>query len=397
MQPHQHPPMTPRHRVILAVTVLSFLTVIGLVIGCDSDDGPKVTAPAQSGGGGGNGGNNAPTRDTTAEQQGRAGLEVTENGTMIRNKGEVALNVRFGYNTPRHYRLNPGVSMPSDPLGGGRGAPARVACGVPATGRANGQCYRNERGVATPEPYTNGPKLSLESRTQGRACLGQTNDELINRCSSTTLNVGFACNTANQFTHHYRINPGGRMTKLPLMRQDCPAGTSGLTTGHCAAPGVAQISGQGGYVCYINTGIVPVVYTGTPARVISPQPSSLYGSLAVGRDSESRRSSIRYGRTVSEARSNARSVACRGTVCRSVEFGRGQCAALAVGEGGGEAGAGLATGNSKLDAQNSALATCRGTGATNCRIATADDGTVFSACLTSSSTRSSVRQQSGVF
>ncbi len=395
MQPHQHPPMTPRHRVFLAVTVLSFLTVIGLVIGCDSDDGPKVTAPSPTP-------TPTPTRDTTAEQQGRAGLEVTENGTMIRNKGEVALNVRFGYNTPRHYRLNPGVSMPSDPLGGGRGAPARVACGVPATGRSNGQCYRNERGVATPEPYTNGPKLSLESRTQGRACLGQTNDELINRCSSTTLNVGFACNTANQFTHHYRINPGGRMTKLPLMRQDCPAGTSGLTTGHCAAPGVAQFSGQGGYVCYINTGIVPVVYTGTPARVISPQPSSLYGSLAVGRtatgDSIRSRATIRYGRTESEARSNARTWACSGQdTCRSVEFGRGQCAALATGDSGVGAAQGLATGSTKLEAQNDALATCRSAGGTNCRIATADDGTVFSACLESSSTRSSVREQSGVF
>ena len=152
MQPHQHPPMTPRHRVFLAVTVLSFLTVIGLVIGCDSDDGPKVTAPAPGGGGGGNG---TPTRNMTAEQQGRDGLEETENGTMIRNKGDVALNVRFNYDDPRHYRLNADTAMPSDPANAGS-APARVACGVPATGRANGQCFNND-GVTAPEPYSSNP------------------------------------------------------------------------------------------------------------------------------------------------------------------------------------------------------------------------------------------------
>lgn len=46
MQRHPHPPMTPRQRVFLAVTVLSFLIVTGLVIGCDSDDTPTVTAPS---------------------------------------------------------------------------------------------------------------------------------------------------------------------------------------------------------------------------------------------------------------------------------------------------------------------------------------------------------------
>ena len=145
MQPHLHPPMTPRQRVFLAVTVLMVLTVIGLVIGCDSDDTPTVTAP--SGGGSG-----TPTRNMTAEQQGRDGLEETENGTMIRNKGEVALNVRFNYDDPRHYRLNAGTAMPSNPANADS-APTRVACGVPATGRANGQCFDND-GVAAPEPYS---------------------------------------------------------------------------------------------------------------------------------------------------------------------------------------------------------------------------------------------------
>ena len=149
MQRHLHPPMTPRQRVFLAVTVLMFLTVTGVVIGCDSDDTPTVTAPS------GGSGSGTPTRNMTAEQQGRAGLEETENGTMIRNKGEVALNVRFNYDEPRHYRLNADTAMPSDPANAGS-APARVACGVPATGRANGQCFDND-GVAAPEPYRSSP------------------------------------------------------------------------------------------------------------------------------------------------------------------------------------------------------------------------------------------------
>ena len=43
--------MTPRQRFIMAVTVISFLTVTGFVVGCDSDDTPTVTAPAPGSGG----------------------------------------------------------------------------------------------------------------------------------------------------------------------------------------------------------------------------------------------------------------------------------------------------------------------------------------------------------
>ena len=118
------------------------------IIGCDSDDTPTVTPP--SGGGSGT----TPTRNTTAETQGREGLEVTDNGTMIRNTGGVALNVRFAYDEPKHYRLNVNTAMPSDP-GSAGSAPARVACGVPATGRANGQCFNNDRSEiqSAPTPY----------------------------------------------------------------------------------------------------------------------------------------------------------------------------------------------------------------------------------------------------
>ncbi len=142
--------MTNKKRFLMALTVVSFLTVTGLVIGCDSDDGPKVTPPAPSGGGSGT----TPTRNTTAETQGREGIEATDNGTMIRNTGEVALNVRFAYDSPRHYRLNVNTAMPSDPASAGS-APARVACGVPATGRANGQCFNNDRSEiqSAPTPY----------------------------------------------------------------------------------------------------------------------------------------------------------------------------------------------------------------------------------------------------
>ena len=310
---------------------------------------------------------------------------------MIRNKGSVALNVRFNYATARHYRLNPNTKMPSDPEGAYRGAPARVACGVPATGRANGRCYRND-GVSTPEPYSNGAKHSLESRNLGQSCPRSTTNEIRNTCSGVTLNVGARCGTSGQFTHYFLIPPGERIPGSPL---NC-SGSFAV----CGAPGVPQTY-NGTYRCYINTGITPVQHPGTRVTPRSaPPPTSLYGSIAVGRDSQgTRRSSINYGRTRSEARTNARSYACRGTVtvCKSIEFGRGQCAALAVGEGGGEAGAGFAVSNTRQAAQNSALEACRNTGATNCRIATDNDGEAFSSCLTSSSTQSSVREQSGVF
>ena len=48
--------MPPRRRLLIAVTMLSILTVTGFVIGCDSDDGPKVTTPAGNGGNNGNDG-----------------------------------------------------------------------------------------------------------------------------------------------------------------------------------------------------------------------------------------------------------------------------------------------------------------------------------------------------
>ena len=50
--------MTNKKRFLMSLTVVSFLTVTGFVIGCDSDDGPKVTPPAPSGGGEPSGGEN---------------------------------------------------------------------------------------------------------------------------------------------------------------------------------------------------------------------------------------------------------------------------------------------------------------------------------------------------
>ena len=264
MQPHLHPPMTPRHRVFLAVTVLSFLTVIGLVIGCDSDDGPKVTAPAPGGGGGGNG---TPTRNMTAEQQGRDGLEETENGTMIRNKGEVALNVRFNYDDPRHYRLNADTAMPSDPANAGS-APARVACGVPATGRANGQCFNND-GVTAPEPYS----PQVEPPPPPRICtlLAQDNLGLSTLPNGyvgapgcgRTVNIGFRCSTTDNF-QSYRLTYGGDrrissygINLVPLNPLSCQGR---VYTEACEIPKVPVPSGSG-YRCE-NTGATPVAYSG---------------------------------------------------------------------------------------------------------------------------------------
>lgn len=397
---HPQPPMTPRQRVLIAVTVLLFIAVTGFVIGCDSDDGPKVTAPSDNGGGGGGGGGGGATPSTQSVEQGKDCSSTTDD--EYRNTcSKVSLNVGFSCSRDtitHHYRINPGGTMPRIPIScpGGTGNFA-FPCGDPGVARAEDdggyQCYTNT-GI-TPvqyDPSTSGPTRSTQSEEEGRRCLSVISGEYRNTCS-TTVNIGFGCSLGT-ITHYYRINPGGRITS-PL---SCRTGP-GPFYATCAAPGVPQFQSGTRYRCYINTGITPVVYTGTPTTPTTPQPSSLYGSIAVGRDSQGRRSSISYGRTRSEARTNARSYACRGTVtvCKSIEFGRGQCAALAVGEGGGEAGAGFAVSNTRQAAQNSALEACRNTGATNCRIATDNDGEAFSSCLTSSSTQSSVREQSGVF
>jgi len=107
------------------------LTVTGVVIGCDSDDGPKVTAPAPTGGNNGeNGGNNgengqaAVEFDATATQKGQQCGSASS--TEIRNTcSDVALNVRVQcvtatgqpFGSVQHLRLAPGAAMPGDPLG----------------------------------------------------------------------------------------------------------------------------------------------------------------------------------------------------------------------------------------------------------------------------------------
>ena len=217
--------MTKGRRFILAVTVLSFL-VTGFVVGCDSDDTPTVTPP--SGGSGGT----TPTRNMTAEEQGRDGLEETDNGSMVRNKGTVALNVRFNYDEARHYRLNPETSMPSDPANAGS-APTRVACGVPATGRANGQCFNND-GVTAPVPYTSNPNgngdmgggerqplrvvlpghreleaTSCVQQSSRRDRFGVVNTVLTNNCGAT-VHVAYKCKNSlpmernNEFRIFYK-------------------------------------------------------------------------------------------------------------------------------------------------------------------------------------------------
>ena len=230
------------------MTVLSFLTVIGLVIGCDSDDGPKVTAP--SGNGSGNG---TPTRNMTAEQQGRDGLEETENGTMIRNKGEVALNVRFNYDDPRHYRLNADTAMPSDPANAGS-APARVACGVPATGRANGQCFNNDRseiqspptaydrgGGSPPSPPVSEPPGGGFTNSTGwdeawvpisAVCLSEsgegTDDHMVTNNCGHDLQVRFGCPAAD---YEGRISLGGVVIYLERQGGVWPGGVGFLRAG----------------------------------------------------------------------------------------------------------------------------------------------------------------------
>ena len=157
-------PMTPQRRFGIVLTVLILVAVAGFVVGCDSDDTPTVTPPSGSGTG------TTPTRNMTAEQQGREGLKETDGGRSVSNTGEVALNVRFNYDaaasgsgvgvrsthtTARHYRLNVGAVMPSDPADTGT-VPTRFACAVPATARANGQCFDNDRSEIQSPPTSYG-------------------------------------------------------------------------------------------------------------------------------------------------------------------------------------------------------------------------------------------------
>ena len=147
--------MPPRRRRLIAVTLLSVLTVTGLVIGCDSDDGPEVTPPAGNGGSGN--GNGTRTRDENAEKQGREWLEVGDH--TIRNKNEegsrgevyLAIRVDYGNGSPTHYRLNPSETTLRDIEGRGTN-PTILACSTGlrfsntsyTTARANGECWKND-------------------------------------------------------------------------------------------------------------------------------------------------------------------------------------------------------------------------------------------------------------
>lgn len=158
--------MTPSQRFMI-LTVISFLTVTGFVVGCDSDDTPTVTPPSEAPPSG-----TTATRNMTAEQQGREGLQETDGGRTINNIGNVDLNIRFNYDevssgsgsgagtrsthtTARHYRLNVGAAMPSDPENTGT-TPTHVACGVPAVANADYQCFDNDNSEvqSPPTPFS---------------------------------------------------------------------------------------------------------------------------------------------------------------------------------------------------------------------------------------------------
>lgn len=293
MQPHQHPPMTPRHRVFLAVTVLMVLTVIGLVIGCDSDDGPKVTAPSE-----------APTTpappDPTVDPNG------TETyGCAVRRNGYCQEFVVGGSSAHRRAQIDE----------------AKETCA-----ELGGQSVASCTPVYESCILSSGPLAAFwSSRTE-----------------------------AGDIIRFVRIWQGTEAEER----------FRGVRNIHCS---------------------------GTPQP--TPQPSSQqWGSIAVSHTSSSYTWSIRFGRTESEARSETLAV-CRsrgGTSCRSFEFTRGQCGALAVGTRQKPAWGtavrnigGQDSGSAKLATQNAAIANCRSAGGTNCRIDTGVNG-VASRCLTSS-------------
>lgn len=239
-----------------------------------------------------------------------------------------------------------------------------------------------------------GPTRSEESETEGRRCWGSPTDtERRNNCSGVTINVGVACSSDGEFSRHFSVGPGETYRN------------SGVCSGSeisapCAAPGVARREETGRYACYINTGITPTPYTGTPPTpgtpstpvpvttpLVTPTPTSAstYGSIAYGHLSRGYVWSIDYGRTASEARSKARNYCSNAgsTDCRSLEFTRGQCAALAHGTS-TRPGIGVASGPTRQEAQIAAIAQCRSANGENCRIGTGRSGNPASACLPSS-------------
>ena len=223
-----------------------------------------------------------------------------------------------------------------------------------------------------------------EALTRGDSC-GRRNlprYEIRNTCNDVALNVGLRCSSSTTGSfRHYRIEAGGSMPDRLL---DC--GGTFLFIAYCAAPAVAVPSDGERFTCNDNTGITPTEYVGTPPR---PQPRPpLYGSIAFGHLSGGGYTgytwNFQYGCTRSEARSSALAE-CRSdgsTDCRSLEFGRGQCAALAHGTR-TIPSFGVASRSTRLAAQNAAIAQCRSARGTNCRIATGRSGDAASAGLSS--------------
>lgn len=232
----------------MALTVVSILTVTGFVVGCDSDDTPTVTPPAQGGGGSDNGSSPTPTRNTEAET-GRDNVAVADGGRLIRNSGNSNRNIRFNYDAPKHYRLNAGFVMSSDPENTGS-APTWVACDVPATARANGQCWNND-GVATPEPHSS--VYELTGSTVG-ACMnridlpvldGGTRSVIYNRCNYP-INIGFGCGTGSdfsQFTSYVRVEPDD---STEPSRITC---SGGYTYQACRVPRIPEERAGGSSTC----------------------------------------------------------------------------------------------------------------------------------------------------
>lgn len=113
--------------------------------------------------------------------------------------------------------------------------------------------------------------------------------------------------------------------------------------------------------------------------------TSQYGSIGFGPLSRGGYTwNFQYTFFESDAQSQALAKCRRdgGTACQSLEFGQGQCGALAVSTGTTPV-FGVASRSEKLAAQNAAIASCRSEGGANCRIADSG-GRDASICLSSS-------------
>ena len=145
------------------------------------------------------------------------------------------------------------MAMPSDPANAGR-VPTRFACGVPATARANGQCFDNDRSEiqSPPPPYEGGPPdqapaFGVEDEPEPRwddslraaDCVEEASGLIRNTCGRSIVIAG-----------HCTAIPLGGPAPIKIQGREFYDGVHFSPEGRVLGPGqTRQISALTGFVC----------------------------------------------------------------------------------------------------------------------------------------------------